>query len=140
MTQYVSLIVIFVIVSANIGCSSNEEMERVPVYPAKLKLFYKGQPAKGAYVVLRPITGVSQAHPPAYGEVDADGIVKFTTYEAYDGAALGDYIITATWTEIDDDENESPDRFRGKYSTPEKSKLRCVIEKGNNDLGVINIE
>lgn len=140
MTQYVLLITIFVIVFTNLGCSSNERMERVPVYPAKLKLLYQGRPAKGAYVVLRPIDGVSQAHPPAYGEADVEGIVKFTTYEAYDGAAIGNYIITATWTEIDDDENQSPDRFRGKYSSPEKSKLRCVIEKGDNDLGVINIE
>lgn len=139
-TKLFCSVALLVCLVAGIGCSSRDERERVPVYPAKLKLLYQGQPAIGAYVVLRPITGVTKSQPPAYGEVDADGIVKFTTYIAYDGAAPGDYVITATWTQIDDDEKESPDRFRGRYATPEKSEWKCVIEKGDNDLGVFNVD
>ena len=63
------------------------------------------------------------------------------------GALAGEYIVTIIWPE----ENTStaismeappppPDRLKGRYADPEKSKLTAVIKSGPNKLEPFNIE
>lgn len=130
----VSICILMSVVVA--GCGSND---RVAVYPAKAELFFQGEPAEGAFVALRPLSGVSDETPPAYGEVDDRGVVKFTTYEAFDGVPLGDYALIVTWYEMDDDENET-ERLNGRYLTPELSEIRLTTKTTGNDFGRIDLQ
>src|SRR4051794_15382059 len=82
------------------ACSScNREKT---LYPVRAQIFFEGQPATGALVVLHPVDDTSPAAIRPSGYVDADGRLKLMSYNATtrstgEGAPAGDYIVTIAW-------------------------------------------
>ena len=62
---------------------------------------------------------------------NADGDFQF------DAAPLGEYIVTFEWRErsgLLKNNFEGPDRLKGRYYDPKKSKYRITVEKKKHDL------
>ena len=112
------------------------------VYPVRGEVFFKGQPATGAWVHFHPVD--EEVCTPAFGQVQEDGSFQLSTYGTNDGAEAGDYVVTLNWRdEIKDDENETnygPDRFGERFSKPGKSTLEVTIAAGENVVPRFDIE
>src|SRR5437868_13854089 len=94
---------------ACLGCNGAK-----PLYPVQAKIFYDGQPAIGALVVLHPVDDTSLAAIRPSGYVDETGGVKLTSYissnrSAGDGAPAGDHIVSIAWMPVDVTESLSSD-------------------------------
>jgi hypothetical protein len=103
-------------------------------HPVRATVLFEGKPPVGATVILRPAAEEARTVSPQ-GKVAADGSVVFTTYESGDGAAAGDYVLTAFWFKGDGPPNLLPERYRD----PETSKIPVHIEPGPNDLGQVKL-
>jgi hypothetical protein len=123
------------------GCSSEPASDRVPVYPVRAKITYKGFPAAGAVVTFHP--KAPQADVPApRAEVNKDGVVTVSTYDGGDGAPEGEYVVTVQWRKL---VKQGPDLVQGpnviprKYSQPATSDIVRKITAGPNNLEPINL-
>jgi len=114
------------------GCSRNT---RKPVYPARGHILINGKPVAGATVFFYPVESDPEAIAP-YGVTDADGRFTLTTYLTFDGAPAGEYIVTvrAPGPPQRGEDDQGPDRLKGRYNDLKTSKLRATIEKKTNDL------
>jgi hypothetical protein len=122
------------------GCSSKHVEGRKEVFSAQGKLLVNNQPAAGAMFVLHPVNSAGQAERP-YGKVGLDGSFTLTTYEAQDGAPVGEYVVTAEWR-VSADKNAPgpwPNVLPPKYGDPKQSDLRVTIAPGTNDLQALQI-
>ena len=112
-------------------------------YPVTGQLFVKSQPAAGAIVVLSPQDGDARQWPGGFprGQVEADGSFAIETYGNKDGAPAGDYTVLVTWTggDSESEEAQSADKLRGRYSDPERSKLKAKVEAGGTKLPKIEL-
>lgn len=118
-----------------IGCGSDD---RVQVHPVKGQVFHRGQPAAGALVVLHPQEESEHDFSMGYprGTVDETGKFSLSTYQADDGAPVGNYTVTIEWRlpVAEDVEELGPDKLRGTYADPGQSGLTATIQEGENDL------
>jgi len=108
------------------------------------KVTYKGEPVKGAVVVLVPAGAGAQSQRPS-GTTGEDGSYSLTTGKLQ-GAAAGEYQVTITWNEfvpkkgkrlkvsMDGDDEEIRDRLKGRYANPAASGLKATIKNGSNTL------
>src|SRR5262249_12969515 len=112
-----------------------KEHYRRPTYETKGRVYYKGQPLVGAYVVLQ---GVEKPRAPrADGVAEADGKVRFSTYTAFDGARAGEYIVTVEQRKpfFTPEGKRGPDALDGKYAPASRSSLRFTVKAGGpNEL------
>ena len=135
---------------AVLACSScNREKT---LYPVRTQVFFAGQPATGALVVLHPVDDTSPAAIRPSGYVDADGGLKLMSYNAAtrttgDGAQAGEYIVTIAWLPADVKEylnkhpkSELPDKLQGRYSQPDSSTLRAKVLPQPTDLPRIDLK
>jgi hypothetical protein len=109
---------------------------------------FKGQPAKGALVVLHPVNDTSAEAIRPSGEVGEDGSFYLTSFQAGDGAPAGEYIVSITWmapaptkglpARLGKPKEES-DRLGGRYSR-QLSNLRATIKPGKNSLEPFEVE
>lgn len=76
------------------GCSGAEQAGRKDVHPVSGKVTLSGSPVAGATVVFSPKEG----QPVATAMSDGQGNYKLKTYEAEDGAAVGEYTVLITKT------------------------------------------
>jgi hypothetical protein len=116
------------------GCGKSD---RPSVHPVGGKVFYKGQPAEGAYVTLTPLDENAVGQPRPGALVKKDGSFRLSTYASYDGAPAGRYAATIIYRSPEkkiDDENAGPDLLRGRYSDPKTTALRIEITEGTNEL------
>jgi hypothetical protein len=107
----------------------------VRVHRARGEVFVKGKPAQGAVVHLHPRD--KEKCRPAFATVQADGTFHLTTYSESDGAAIGDYVVTVSWTDekrVDGETIYSSDKLKNRYSQIEKSSLKATIQPGENTL------
>lgn len=112
------------------ACGTKDD-GRLKSYPVRGKVTVDGQPGKGIYVFLNPAT-----QPPTHGIfpnaiTDERGEYWVSTYDALDGAPLGEYTVTAKWPlgEGLQVHSESPDRLKGRYSDPAKSSTRITVKE-----------
>ncbi len=129
------------------ACSGGKKL-----YPVHGQVFYDGQPATGALVVLHPIDDESPAAIRPSGHVDDAGNLKLTSYiaasrVAHDGAPAGEYIVTIAWLPADVKEylskrpnTELPDKLQGRYSQPQRSTLRATVLPQPTDLPRIELK
>src|SRR5687768_2912810 len=70
----------------------------VPLLPTQGQVFYQGQPAAGAMVILHPLDeqGDWKKGYPS-GWVASDGSVKIQTGGEWDGAPAGEYAVVVVW-------------------------------------------
>lgn len=73
------------------GCGGGSEGQ-VPVYPVSGTVKMAGNPVANAVVTFSP----EADQPVAMGRTDSSGKFSLTTYDANDGAALGDYKVMVT--------------------------------------------
>jgi hypothetical protein len=117
-----------------IGCSERRDWK--PVYPVRGQVFYQGQPAVGARVVLHPAAGEPEPrYIPPQAVVGADGSFVLTTYQAQDGAPAGAYVAVVFKLSGKGPPNLLPER----YESPETSPLRVTVVEGENDLEAFHL-
>jgi len=121
---------------------SNEEgvmvFNRKPVHPVKGIVLFDGTPVAGAKVVLNPVGDASmKAGPAADGYTEADGRFVLSTYKAWDGAPVGEYVVTVVNRETYFDERgkASANRLPGKYASAKTSSIKaCTLRHSANPL------
>jgi hypothetical protein len=120
------------------GCDSGEE--RPELQPATGMLAINGKVPVGATIVLHPADGQpfdSRGTKPQ-ATVKPDGAFELTTYQAGDGAPVGEYAVSVLW--FDDPQSSTPwDKLGGRLADPKRSNLRLTIEAGRSILDPIVI-
>ena len=130
--------VVFAITFA--GCGGEEG--RVPVYKVTGKVTVSGEVPEGALVVLYPakIQGDQELRPS--GKVRSDGSFSLTTYEADDGAPVGEYTATIAWNKLikrGQDSVAGPNVIAKDYAKRESSTWKVKVEDAPNDLAPLQI-
>jgi hypothetical protein len=124
---------------ASAGCS--EAPSRVPVFPAKGSITFKGQPIPGALVTLNPKAPAENVPTPR-ANVGKDGAFVISTFEGGDGAPAGDYVVTVKWyrpIKQGADVVAGPNVIPPKYGRPETSDKLITIAAGDNNLAPISL-
>lgn len=117
------------------GCAKDEG--RVPVYPVKGKVSVLGQVPEGALVVLYPTPGATNLEIRPSGKVKQDGSFELTTYEADDGAPVGDYTATIQWNKLvkrGSDTVAGPNAVPPKFGSPDTSPWKIKVGAAPTDL------
>jgi hypothetical protein len=136
-----------------VGCGDNS---KIPVYPVRGTVLYRGEPAEGALVIFHPVdpsTNLKEKIPPRpSGLVDSEGAFVLTTHQPTDGGRSGDYQISIVWFneavekegglgQGDSEHGPKPkDKLNGKYADPKRSGLTATITAGTNDLEPFDLE
>jgi hypothetical protein len=118
------------------ACSSQPTEARKPVHPVRGKVLYKGQPAKGAFVLLAPLKEPAEnPDPRPRGTVGDDGTFVLGTYEREDGAPAGEYTVAITWEGgvLPDGREEPTDKLHGRYDLS-NTRLKATVKEGPNEL------
>lgn len=123
---------VVIAVSAVLFCGCGKKADgRLKSYPVHGRVTVDGQPTAGVYVFLNPA-----AQPPTHGIfpnaiTSARGEYWISTYDAEDGAPVGEYVVTAKWPRGEGLQvhSESPDRLKGRYSDPAKSAIRISVKE-----------
>ncbi|MCI0357392.1 MAG: hypothetical protein L0211_02770 [Planctomycetaceae bacterium] len=112
------------------GCGKPDD-GRLASYPVHGKVTVDGKPTAGVYVFLNPAK-----QPPTHGifpnaVTDEKGEFWVSTYDAEDGAPLGDYIVTAKWPMGEGlmVSSDSPDRLKNRYTDPAKSTINMTVKE-----------
>jgi hypothetical protein len=121
---------------------NNEEgdpiMNRKPVHPVRGKIFYEGSPMADARVTFHFVDGKGGKKYLRGGDaiVDADGSFVLSSYTAFDGAPVGDYVVTAQWREpwLDAQGRPGNNLIPEKYHRPETSSVRVQVKAGTNEI------
>lgn len=111
------------------------ELNRKPVQPTRGIVLLDGSPLPGAKVMLSLVDGSKQAVV-ADGYSEADGRFRLSTYKAWDGAPVGEYVVTVIQPVPMVDEKGLPgeNRLPAKYSSTKTSELRASVKLGDNEL------
>jgi hypothetical protein len=112
-----------------VGCG--EAKHPLKCYPVTGKVMIDNKPAVRAVVSFHPIAphADGQTHSPSTF-TDDNGEFKLTTFEAGDGAPVGEYVVTvvASYVIRNGQDVPVPDLLKGVYADPKKSKLRATVE------------
>lgn len=95
--------------------------KRLATHPATGFVYFEGTPIPGAVVTL---SSDKAKGPKASGVVEADGSFKLSTYTAFDGAPVGEYVVTVS----------GATGLPANYTTTAKSELRATIQAGKNQI------
>lgn len=122
------------------GCGDEEG--RIPVYKVTGKVTVSGEVPEGALVVLYPakIQGDQELRPS--GKVRSDGSFSLTTYDADDGAPVGEYTATIEWNKLikrGQDSVAGPNVIAKDYAKRESSTWKIKVEDTPNELPPLQI-
>ncbi|MCO8122835.1 hypothetical protein NHH03_13890 [Stieleria sp. TO1_6] len=120
------------------GCGNDWHAE---TYPATGKITVNGAAASGAVVTLHAVNrkvDVRNSRP--YGIADEQGNFSLKTYEADDGAPVGEYDVTVTWpVDVTKMDLAMIDQLDGKFDRPTESQWKVNITEGDNAIASIDI-
>jgi hypothetical protein len=120
------------------GCGSSQDPNRLPVFPAKGQIAFKGKPANGAFVVLHPKNAVGDNAVRPRAQVQEDGTFLLSTYDANDGAPVGEYKVTVELHNFvkskNGDISRGPNVLPKQYGLPKTSPITVQIAGGENQL------
>jgi 3',5'-cyclic AMP phosphodiesterase CpdA len=118
-----------------------KDFYRRPTYPVKAKVTYRGQPVPGAYVVFRG-SGTEPRQPRADGITEADGSLRLSTYEAFDGLPAGPYSITVEWRKpaFRVGGKQGPNLLPARYADPKTSGLTYTVKAGAASVLDLNLD
>jgi len=131
-----------------IGCCSllcscgKEGPPRKETFPVSGEVLVDGQPAGLMAVRCVNVNGIDNAAPTTSAAfTDEKGKFKIATYQAADGVPEGEYLLTFEWGKWNlDGSYGGPDRLKGRYKDPTRSRVRFKVEKGKpTDLGKIEL-
>ena len=129
------------LLSAIVGCGKGDG--RLKVYPVHGTVTVKGQPAKGAKIMLNSTDAARRGPgmPMPTGTVKEDGSFALNSYASGDGAPAGDYDVAIVWPEPGKRSNpailDAPparDRLNDKYSVPDSSGLKVTVKEEPTEL------
>ncbi len=130
-------------ISITVGCGKHSAVGRVPVVPVEGAVVFDGQPTPGAFVVFHPASSTQRDVPPARATVRDDGTFQLTTYEANDGAPLGDYRVTIEWRPLvghGGDVQAGPNVIPNRYSRPDTTDLQVRVAEDSRRLPPLQIK
>jgi hypothetical protein len=114
-----------------------DESGRVPgkegqrLLPVRGKLLYKGTPAVGATVMFARIDPETKKPSSfAWGRVEADGSFRLYQPRGSEGAAPGQYQVSATYTPLRLDGTTGPNRLPQRYADAKTSGLTAEVRVG----------
>ena len=120
------------------GCGDDWHAE---THPATGTVSVNGEPASGAVVTLYPVNqkvDVRNSRP--YAIANEQGNFTLKTYEAGDGAPVGEYDVTITWpVDVTKMELAMTDQLDGQFDRPEESQWKVNISEGDNVIPSIDI-
>jgi hypothetical protein len=123
------------------SCSGRPEFSKER-YPVTGEVYVDGKPAARLSVTLHDVKGFDEEAPAIPQAVTKqDGSFAISTFEAKDGAPVGEYTATFVWGRpqglgID----TSVDRLQGKYSDPETSQFKVTVTEDEPvDMGRIEL-
>jgi hypothetical protein len=110
------------------------KMERT--HPVSGKLTLDGKPVAGATVALHRFNKDTEKYVPvADGRTDDLGRFQVTTYQRFDGAPVGEYVVTATKAARPAGEGEPvKSTLPQQFATPATSSLRATVKEGANEV------
>jgi hypothetical protein len=129
-----ALLTILLLVAA--GCGSKHP-DRLAVFPVSGQVTWNGQPLPNAFVVLHPKGAHDLRAVTARGQTDQSGNFRVTTYEAGDGAPVGDYAVTVAYHQLvatGGGYEPGPNVLPSKYAAPETTELTAHVAEGPNQL------
>lgn len=139
------LLMVFCLTTFACGCSGSSGPSKKVCYPVHGQLLVQGKPAEGVLLIFQPKDNPNTADWPTgfpHATTTADGKFEIGTYTDNDGAPAGDYVVIATWT-VPNPQNEeasSPDKLGSRYADPAKSKLTAKVEAKPTELPPINLQ
>ena len=123
------------------GCGKADD-GRIPVFPVRGQIEFKGQPPNGAFVVLHPKNGASSGVPSPRAMVGPDGAFALSTYDGHDGAPQGAYVLTVQWHKLvkqGGDVVSGPNVLPAKYASPRTSDIKITVASNENQLKPIQL-
>lgn len=113
---------------------------RRPVFPVSAKVSYEGKPATGAFVTIRG-TGKEPRQPYADGFVEADGTLKLSTYEAFDGVPEGEYAIAVSLQKplYTSEGRPGPNLMPERYADYKTSGLTFIVKRDDDNKLELNL-
>jgi len=132
----------FLLILVSLGglsCSQGDAL-----HPVQGKVLFQGQPLSGATVVFHPQTTTEELVNWPIGQTADDGTFSVAT-AGRSGAATGQYAVTIVCPEapvaapgktvkMSMGGEDPPDRLKGAYADPTKSKLQVEVKEGVNQL------
>jgi hypothetical protein len=111
--------------------------DRKPTQPVRGTVLLDGAPVTGAQVVFYALSGKQKTYT-GDALTDSDGSFSISTYQANDGAPVGEYAITVVVREpfFDAAGNPGPNRLPAKYATAEATPLHAQVKGGANDFAL----
>lgn len=135
MNRY-SLVCLGLIAGLLSGCSSHDDW-KARTHRTSGTMTINGKIPVNAIVQLLPVDQpVDSAGSRPYGLVGEDGSFSVTTYDAGDGAPIGEYHLLIVWPTF---VGSQDDRLKGAFASPEKSPGKVTIERGANRIPPIEL-
>jgi len=125
-------------------CSCGEKVpDRKETFPVTGEVYVDGQPAAQLKVGCYDVNGIDSESPTvSSGMTDEQGKFEISTYASGDGVPEGEYVLTFLWGKLNliSKSYGGPDKLKGRYLDPQKSKHRFKVEAGKpTDLGRIEL-
>jgi|GEM_PF-405632 len=127
------------------GCGSSEE--RVDVHPVRGSVLVGGPPTAGVKLQFHPTDATDQIFPRA--TTDALGEFQLSTYKPEDGIPAGEYVVTASWKQIDaggediemhpDEMADAEEKLDVAVTDPVTTPLKVTVAENENQLEPFNI-
>lgn len=144
-------LVLVVSIALPLGCGGDPSKPKLGQVSGTV--IYKGEPVTKGVVSFVPSGGPgAQTGQPATGEIGSDGSYQLTTFEADDGAVLGEHVVLVQAVEMDPSIegggmpipdaqgrlNIKPPKHLvpEKYSKVETSPLRFTVAEGSNTYDI----
>jgi serine/threonine-protein phosphatase CPPED1 len=130
------------ILPADLKVPDSEEkgvvVKRQPTHPVEGTLTLDGQPFAGATIAFHRFNkNTEKYNSVCNGRSDEKGRFEMTTYFRFDGAPVGEFVVTVTKAEgVDEEGNPVKNLLPAKYGTPGKSPLKVTIKDGTNDVNL----
>lgn len=106
-------------------------IKKAPTYPVRGQAYFEGVPMAGAVITLIDVKDKAAKPTKTLGIVEADGTFRLSTYQAFDGAPAGDYLVGVAWREAN---GSRANLLPAKYASPATSGLRATVTMAPNDL------
>ena len=135
--------------SAVLVCGCGDRGNEKPVFKVHGTLTFEGQPMPGAEIAFIPADPTQRGLQP-HATADANGTYTLYTYRQNDGAPAGDYVVTIYWpgplskkaaeklekseTPEEKDSIVAPDKLKGAYRDPQKTKLKATVVEKDNEI------
>jgi hypothetical protein len=112
------------------------EYNRRPTHTVRGKVYADGCPVAGAYIVFQSVPVAGQPSARADARTEPDGTFTLSSYNANDGAPVGEYNVTIVQRQplFSEFGKPGPNQLPDKYAKAETSGLKSVVKSGENEF------